>query len=261
MTMIRLLTLSFFLLLVASCQLYGQVDSMMMTPPLQADRPDHTPRANLVPKGYFQMEHGFTIEDTDPGFVYHYPSSNWKYGINDRFEIRLHTDYITIQKEPNPDQNGFLPLALGFKTRLNDEKGILPRIVFIGMMAFPGIVSDELETTYFAPSLRLAFNNTVSDFFSVGYSVGADWDGETAEPNFFYSLSPTFSIADRIGLYVEGYGSTPQRDNDPMELRVDAGINYRISHDFVIDVSAGQGITDNAPERFVSLGFAYRFKL
>jgi hypothetical protein len=46
-----------------------------------------------------------------------------------------------------------------------------------------------------------------------------------------------------------------------MELRADAGLTYLIGNNFQLDFSAGQGITDNAPERFVAFGFSYRFPL
>lgn len=246
-------------------QLSAQEDTMKMnmitSDHIQADRPDQSETPFLTPKGYFQMEHGFSIEDTDPGFVYSYPSSLWKFGVNDNFEIRLITQYITIQHQPNPDVNGFLPLSFGIKTKLSEQKGILPKISFLGHLKFPGLVSEDFETTYFAPDFRLLFNHTVSDAFSVGYNVGAVWDGETGEPNFLYSLSPSLNISNRLGLFAELYGNTPQREDDDPELRVDAGFTFLVSNDFMIDVSAGQGITDNAPERFVAVGFSYRFKL
>src|SRR5688572_11512822 len=100
---------------------FGQTDSLMVADsmpqmdPIRADRPDQSESSFLVPKGYFQVEMGFSITDTDPGFIYTYPSGLWKYGLTDNFELRLVTQYITIQREPNPDVNGFLPLAAGFK--------------------------------------------------------------------------------------------------------------------------------------------------
>jgi len=247
-----------------STQLAGQTDSAMtkmMIAPIQPDRPGQSHSAYLTPKGYFEMEHGFNITDTDPGFVYSYPSSTWKYGVNDNFEIRLNTDYVTIQKEPNPDLNGFKPISAGFKTKLTEQHGILPKIAFIGEMTFPGIVDAELETTYFSPLLVLTFQHHVSDFLSISYDAGAVWDGETGEPNFLYSLEPSINITDRLGLFAELYGSTPQRQEGDLELRADAGITYLIGNDLLLDFSAGQGITEEAKESFIELGLSYRFKL
>lgn len=250
-----------------SLQLNGQMDSTMVEDsmpamaPIRADRPDQSESSFLVPKGYFQAELGFSITDTDPGYLYAYPSALWKYGLTDNFELRLVTQYITIQDDPAPDQNGFLPLAVGFKSKLSEQKGILPQMAFIGQLRLPGVVSEDFETTYLAPELRLAFDHTVSDFFSVGYNVGLLWDGEDPEPFFLYSLTTGFSISKRLGLFAEVYGATPQRESDPPQLYADAGLTYLIGNNLLLDVSASQGITEDAPLRYVAAGFSYRFKL
>jgi len=253
-----------FMLGCMSTPLIGQSDTAatkMMFDPIRADRPGQSHTAYLTPKGYFQMEHGFNITDTDPGFVYSYPSSVWKYGVNDNFEIRLNTDFVTIQKEPNPDLNGFRPISAGFKTKLAEQHGVLPKIAFIGEMTFPGVVDADFETTYFAPSLILTFQHDVSDFLTISYDGGAVWDGETGEPDFLYSLEPSVNISDRLGLFAELYGKTPQRQDGELDLRVDAGLSYVIGNDLLLDFSAGQGISSNAKESFIELGVSYRFKL
>lgn len=236
------------------------VDSMPLLDPIKADRPDQTESSYLVPKGYFQVEMGFSITDTDPGFVYTYPAGLWKYGLSDNFELRLITNYVTIQKAPDPDLNGFLPLAVGFKSRLTEAKGILPKMSFIGHLRLPGVVSEELETTYLIPDLRLVFDHSVSDFFSFGYNVGLFWEGEDPEPFVLYTLTTGFSFG-RLGVFAEVFGAKQQRDSDTPPLYADAGLTYLIGNNFLLDVSASQGLTDNAPLSYVSAGFSYRFKL
>jgi hypothetical protein len=239
-----------------------KTDTMMLPDPIQADRPDLTESAFLVPKGYFQMEHGLSIEDTDPGYVYAYPSSLWKYGINDNFELRLTTEYLHIDRAGDDlDVKGFSPFSLGLKARLGEQRGVLPKTAFIGHLYFPTIGNEAFDITYFAPTMRLAFYNAIGSMFSVSYNVGAEWTGESAEPNFIYSLAAGLAISDRLSVYGEVYGSTPQREDDTMELRADAGLTYLLSNNFLLDFSAGQGITDNAPERYVAFGFSYRFPL
>lgn len=236
-------------------------DSVQMIHPIESSRPLRSERPAITPKGYFQMEHEFKIEDTDPGFIYSYPSSVWKVGVTNNFEFRVITEYITVQKEPNPDINGFLPLGVGIKAKLGEQKGILPKISFVGDLTLPGVVGDEFETTYLAPDVRLAFEHKVSKLFEVGYNLGLKWDGINAEPDFTYSLYTDFNITNHLGLYVEGYGTTPQRDDVDMEVRIDAGLSYLIGNDFLVFASAGKGLTDAAVESFVSGGFSYRFKL
>ncbi len=265
------LTLSFTILLSGfSLSLIGQTEKTMtmsdssMTmemEPLESDRPHQSERPAVTPKGYFQMELEFQIEDTEPGFIYSYPAALWKYGVTNNFEIRLKTEYITIQKEPNPDVNGFLPLSVGIKAKLGEQKGVLPKISVIGDVTLPGIVAEDFETTYLAPDLRFAFEHRVSDFIDIGYNIGLKWDGINAEPDITYSLYTDFDLTKRLSLYVEGYGSTPQRDDVDMEIRADAGLTYLLGNNFLIDVSAGKGLTEDAVESYVAAGFSYRFKL
>lgn len=253
-----------------SLSLVGQSDSAMVKSdsamtmemePIVSDRPQQSERPAVTPKGYFQMELGFEVEDTEPGFIYSYPTALWKYGVTNNFEIRLITEYITIQKEPSPDVNGFLPLGVGIKAKLGEQKGVLPKISVIGDVTLPGIVAEDFETIYLAPDLRFAFEHRVSHFIDIGYNLGLKWDGINAEPDITYSLYTYFDLTKRLGLYVEGYGSTPQRDDVDMEIRADAGLTYLVGNNFLIDVSAGKGLTEDAVESYVAAGFSYRFKL
>ena len=229
--------------------------------PIVSDRPLQSERPAVTPKGNFQIELGFGVEDTEPGFIYSYPSALWKYGVTNNFEIRLITEYITIQKVPNPNINGILPVGVGIKAKLGEQKGLLPKISVIGDVTLPGIVAEDFETIYLAPDLRFAFEHRVSGFIDIGYNLGLEWDGINAEPNVNYSLYADFDLTKRLGLYVEGYGTTPQRDDVDMEIRADAGLTYLLGNNFLIDVSAGKGLTEDAVESYVAVGFSYRFKL
>jgi hypothetical protein len=236
-------------------------DSAKVIEPIKSDRPDRAETPWVVPKGHAQVEMGFAIEDTEPGFVYSYPKALVKFGITNNFELRFFSEYITIQKAPNPDLNGFTPLSIGFKAELGEQKGIMPKASVIAHLQIPGVVSDELETKYLAPILVLACEHDISDAVDITYNLGVEWDGLSPDPNFVYALSPSLNITDRLGLYVEGYGKLIQQQDDDIEFRMDAGLTYLIGNNFIIDAAAGKGITDNAPESFVEVGFSYRFKL
>lgn len=246
-----------------SLTIQAQSDSAMtiMIEPIQTDRPDQTETSALVPKGFFQMENGFSIEDTEPGFLYTHPSTLWKYGVSDFFEVRVLTEYINIQRAPNPNVDGLLPIQVGIKTRLLKQNGIVPEAAFIGHISLPGIASEQFQQTFFAPNVRLAFSHDIGDRFSVGYNAGAAWDGETPRPEFQYTLAVSSSLVAGLGIFGEVYGSVPQQREEEAEWRVDAGLTYLITDNIQADVSAGMGLSDNAPERFISGGLSYRFKL
>lgn len=243
------------------CSLNAQQDSIISLSPIEADRPDQTETASLVPKGYFQMENGFSIEDTEPGFIYTHPSTLWKVGVSEYFELRVITEYINIQLDPNPKVDGFLPVKVGFKSKLFEQNGLIPKTSFIGHLSIPGLASKQFQQTYFAPDMRLAFQYAIGDRYAVGYNFGAEWDGETPRPDFIYTLSVSAGLFSGLSVYAEGYGSVPQQREDDAELRIDGGFTYLVSNDVLVDISGGIGITDNAPERYVAIGLSYRFKM
>lgn len=260
MTWSTLVAMSFFLLLITN--LTAQKDtSMMMVDPIEPDRPDKGETPTLIPKGYFQMENGFAIEDTEPGFIYTHPSTLWKIGVSETFEFRVVTEYINIQLDPNPKVDGLLPVQVGFKSKLLDQQGIFPKAAFIGHISLPGLASKQFQQTYFAPSLVLAFQHNIANRYSVGYNVGAEWDGETPRPEFLYTLGLGVGLFGGLSVFGEVYGRMPQQREDDADLRFDGGFTYLISNDVIADISGGIGITDNAPEKYIEIGLSYRFKI
>ena len=252
--------MSFFLICITN--LAAQQDtSMMMIGPIEVDRPDKGETPSLTPKGYFQMENGFAIEDTEPGFIYTHPSTLWKIGVSETFEFRVITEYINIQLDPNPKVDGLLPVQVGFKSKLLEQHGIVPKTSFIGHISLPGIASKQFQQTYFAPSLVLAFQHNIADRYSVGYNLGAEWDGETPRPDFIYTLGLGAGLFGGLSVFGEVYGRMPQQLEDDIEVRLDAGFTYLISNDVIADISGGIGLSENAPERYIEIGLSYRFKI
>ncbi len=245
----------------ATTPLFGQQDTSMIVPPIETDRPFQSETPSLVPKGYFQMENGFSIEDTEPGFLYTYPSTLWKVGVNENFEVRVITEYINIQHEPNPDVDGLLPIQVGFKAKLLDQHGVVPKTSILGHLSLPGIASKQFATTYFAPSMRLAFQHILTDMFSLSCNLGAKWDGEDPRPTFLYTLAVRASLFHGISAYLEVYVDVPQQREEDFQHRLDGGLTYLVSDDVLVDVSGGIGLSDNAPEKYVAIGLSYRFKM
>ena len=98
--------------------------------------------------------------------------------------------------------------------------------------------------------------HTLSDKISLGYNLGAEWDGETPEPTFIYTLTSGFALSEKTGFFIELYGFAPQQDK--AEHRFDGGFTYLVTNDLMLDASAGFGITDNAPDYFTAIGFSFR---
>jgi hypothetical protein len=233
-------------------RLYGQEPGA-----IQTDRPDQTETPFTVAKNHFQMETGFSFEQTDSVTkTFSEPSILFKFGLSDHFEIGVITEFTTIQS--GETVTGLNPVTLRFKEKIRDEKGILPTTSFIGYLSVPHLASKEFVSTYFAPAFRFTMQHTLSDKFSLGYNVGAEWDGESAEAVFIYTLTTGFSINEKIGTYAEMYGFAPQ--HSIADHRVDFGFNYLMKKNILFDLSGGLGITDNAPDYYAAVGFSFRLK-
>lgn len=223
---------------------------------IQTDRPDQTECPFIVPKNHFQIESGINFEKvnhTENNIFY--PTVLWKYGVNENFELRLISE-LTKNKNIGNITTGINPVKVGFKAKLIEEKGLMPKTSFIGHFAIPFLSSPKLRTNYFAPSFRFTMQHTLTDKISLGYNLGAELYGEKAEPTFIYTITSGISFTQKVGTYIELYGFAPQREKP--EHRFDGGITYLLKPNIMFDISSGFGLTINAPKYYTSLGFSIR---
>ena len=90
------------LLLIIFCLLICEVSFCQKIKNIQTDRPDQTECPFIVPKNHFQIETGVTYEKintTEINFIY--PTILSKFGISERFEVRLITELNTIKSNDN----------------------------------------------------------------------------------------------------------------------------------------------------------------
>ena len=147
-------------------------------------------------------------------------------------------------------------MLVGFKARISEENGIVPKTSFIGHMSIPKLASKDFKADFYAPEFRFVMQHTLSPAVSFSYNLGAEWDGFTPEPTFIYTVATGFALTEKLGAFLELYGFAPQEDKS--DHRFDGGITYLISNNFMIDFSAGAGITENAPDYFAAVGFSFR---
>lgn len=232
-------------------------------PEIVTDRPDQTEAPVLVPKGALQVETGFIFEkDRDHDVEqknFTFNTTLVKFGVNEYFELRLISEFLgeqaKVAENPTSKINGFSPLAVGVKIKLNDEKGFWPQAAFIGHLNLKS-GSEEFAPNYTAADFRFTFAHTLSDKFSLSYNLGAEWDGETPECAFLYTLSLGYVITPKIGFFIEGYSFFPE--DSKADNRVDAGFTYKFSPVVQWDISGGVGLSRNAPDSFLSTGISFR---
>jgi hypothetical protein len=151
---------------------------------------------------------------------------------------------------------GLNPVMIGMKILLIEERDKIPQVSLIGHMSLPRVASPDFAATYFAPSFRFTIQHSLTEKISLGYNLGAQWDSETAVPTFIYTLVTGFSLAEKIGAYIEAYGFAPQYSMP--DHRIDGGFTFCPKSNMQFDLSGGIGLSDNAPDFYGSLGFSMR---
>lgn len=90
----------------------------------------------------------------------------------------------------------------------------------------------------------------------MGYNFGAEWDGFDTTPEWIYTIAPGISFCTSWYGYIEAFGSF--KKNEPARHNIDGGLAYLISENAKVDVSSGFGISKNAVDHYVAIGFSFR---
>jgi hypothetical protein len=54
--------------------------------------------------------------------------------------------------------------------------------------------------------------HTLSEKIVLAYNLGAEWNGETGEQTYIYTLTTGISLTDKLGCYTEIYGFIPKEN-------------------------------------------------
>lgn len=234
-------------------------------PELITDRPDQTESSAIVPLKSLQLETGFVMENSKSDIVdfrsFAYNTTLLRFGLLKNFELRLGLAYLEDRFEfddvnSNFSVSGFSPLSTGFKIKITEEKAWVPEVAFLGGLVLPFTASKDFKPDYTAGNLRFAFSHSLSDRLSLGYNLGAEWDGFTAIPGYFYSIAVGITITNKAAVFLESYGLIHEEGD--AEHLVDAGFTFLVLPNLQLDLSGGLGLNEYAPDNFISMGFSYR---
>lgn len=227
---------------------------------IESDRPGETRSASVAELNYIQLEAGFRKDWQSSGdYVLLNPEVLIKYGLLKGVELRLEmmaeTDKFYSRQEY---RYGLMPVEVGLKANLSEEKGLLPKTSFLGQAGIPRLASKSHQTDHVPVELRLLFENTLQKKLKLHYNIGAEWEGDNANPDWMFSLSPQFDISGKFSVFLEEYGI--MRQGEKPEHYFDAGFDYYLTNNIKIDLFAGLGISTHASDYFVSSGISFRFK-
>ena len=152
-----------------------------------ADRPGASTGPAIVSKGVIQWEQGMQYDGDGAKGNFTYSNTLLRYGLFDGVELRLGGDAFSYDYFGSW-KSAFSGLGIGAKIRCCDEQGAIPAVAVLADFQIPSTGTEGFAAEYFTPSLYLLFENTLSDKLSLGYNVGAEWDGLTPSPATFLAV-------------------------------------------------------------------------
>jgi len=150
---------------------------------------------------------------------------------------------------------GFSPLLAGVKVAITEENGALPQIGLIGHLMLPFTAGEDFKPENTGVNFRFAFSHTLSERSNLSYNVGAQWEGDSPEAAYIYTLAYGYAISDAWGVYAELYGDFPE--NSMANHLWDAGITYLVQNNIQLDATVGSSIT-SGQDILLSAGVSFR---
>jgi Putative MetA-pathway of phenol degradation len=257
MMMGRIVLLGFLL----SAPLAAQ-DFSGLPEPLDTDRPDFTEGTSTVPAGHYQLEGGYTFTRQGTDESQSLGELLLRIGVNERIEARLGIgsyDWDDPGVRGERRISGYEDPVLGLKIRLvpDDAK---TQIALLLNTTVP-VGSNELTADDWQPEGKLAMGWDLTDRFSLASMLVYTYasDGGERFSQFAASVSAAFSLTERWGYYLEGYGFSKESADGSTTTYLDSGLTYLLSKDVQFDVRVGAGLDSPHPNGYAGLGAAIRF--
>lgn len=241
-------------------------------PELVTDRPDQTESTAIVPAGRTQIEAGGTfVRDDEDGVraeLEQVPGTLVRIGLGGRFELRLGWDGWLEEEirvgSATVREDGFGDAEIGAKLGLREGNGVSPAIALIGGTSVP--VGDEpFSSERFDPSFRLSVSHDLASGIGLGYNAGVETasepapdGGHTTLTSAIYTLAAGFPAGDRAGIFVELFGDVPMSAEGGPAHSFDSGVTYLLRPNLQLDLAAGVGLSDDAPDWFAGVGVSMR---
>ncbi|MGE0480357.1 MAG: transporter [Phycisphaerae bacterium] len=246
--------------------------------PMSSDRPGFSDSFALVPRGYTHLEFGYTFaydREESTRVKNHTPGEfSLRTGLTDEFELRIKWTGYSFTEALFEDtsrwsgrrimtkdhDDGGTDMSIGFKSPLLKQDRLIPNLSIIPAISLP-TGTGSTSTGDVDPEIRLAWNYALTAKWTV-YGVGLATVLSDDEGRFFQSgvsLATSYSFTKNFGGFIECYGLYPGSRGSDCQHNIDFGPVILVNDNFQIDLRAGFGLNEEAPDFIAGIGFCFRF--
>lgn len=244
---------------------------------IETERHDFTQSAVTVGRHVLQVEGGYSyfykdaeeeIESSHTG-----PEMLFRVGLSEDIEFRLRWNYVWQFIEDEPDRIGSEDLRYSLKLQMTRqaEDSWLPTSA-LELRASAPSGGDEFTTRRVEFGLDYIYQWELTDVLTLAGSTGYVTDGfgdfglipDAAAAERFNVLSQSavvgLELTELNTMYAEWYGIYSDGLEDEFVISVfNVGVDHYLTNDFVLDVRAGVGLSEDADDFFTGVGGGYRF--
>lgn len=245
---------------------------------IATDRPSFSDTAGIAPVGHFQLETGYTFTFRNRDGVetqrHNGPELLGRVGLlDDRLELRATTSgYVWSRTDDGTGagfatSEGFSDVTLGFKLKLVDQDGALPRLAFEAVTTV-GAGSRDISSRRAEPTIKLIWSYDLEKLW------GDRWKGFGVYGNFNLaypttngdrflqgagSVCGTYAINDKLGVFAEYYVVGPAAKGTDAAHSIDVGATYLLNRRTQLDARMGFGLNRTADNAYVGVGVSVLF--
>lgn len=203
------------------------------------DRPDQTESSSVVSFKSLQIEAGVLFLRSEGVQLNTYPSVLWRYGLSEKFEIRVLTQFETKEVLNSTwKESGISDLQIGTKIQLFKKENVNTQIAFVSHLIIP-TAKRELTNDKIGTINKLSISHSISEKIGVGYNIGYDYFG-TGNGNLTYSLAFGFSLSEKLSFYLEPFGQFGEFKNHLASF--DTGFTFLSTTNLQFDISYGTSL-------------------
>jgi hypothetical protein len=231
-------------------------------PAIDTDRPDFTDGTHTVPRGYVQLEAGYSAQwgpTTQSSDEASFPELLVRVGVLRRLELRLGENYLVDQPAGAAASatGGFDDTYLASKVAITDAHGAVPGLGAEAQVTLPtGAAAFTADRVL--PGAAMLFGWEGRSAFSAGVELLASQTTEHGGQGVA-SLSVQYQLCSRLQFYGEVYAISPWNSpGDPSTRYFDGGVHVLLSNNVQLDARIGAGLSRAADRAVVGAGFGVR---
>lgn len=238
---------------------------------IRSDRPGISIAPFTPGKGILQIQSGFDYSkskqksNSDQTDLY-LSSTQFRYGLMERLEFNsywLFQSGKTIENNFETKSSGFSEITLGARYLLMEGFKLKPAVAMEARFNLP-VLSDDFAIDQPSPRVIVSTHQELSDKLGLTTNWAFTWGGDgTNSPSFLHTVNLSFPLSDRVGAYVEYYGTlinNPSPVSSQYQPRFDGGIGWLLTRNLQLDLHGGIGSSHGMNDFFVSSGISWRSK-